>query len=795
MSSTYGRWLVICLLLGIKVASAQIVIPEPPGRPRPPVVANPPVWNNEYRVKEWNVHVRVQDQMARVQMTQVIHNPQSSPMEARILFPLPDQAVVQGLTLLVDGQELPGKLMTKEEARRIYEEIVRRRKDPALLEFVGQGSYQTNVFPIPAQGTRKVEIRYGQLLKKDQGLTDVAIPLAGARHGRHALEKLAIEVQLETTQPLKSIYSSTHSPDIKRTDDRHATCKLEMTQVENPQDFRLLFSTASGGVGLSLAGYRPEEGDEGYFLLLADPEFGSGANVPHVPKTMVYVLDRSGSMSGEKIKQAREALKFLVERLQPGDTFNIVAYDSEIESFKPELQKVDANTLQAAKGFIDGIHSGGSTNIDGALATALKMIPQAQGPTFVLFFTDGLPTVGEMNELKIAQHVKELNVHKARIFNFGVGYDVNSRLLDRLSREQRGQSIYVRPNENIESSVASLYARIGEPLLSDLKVALDFAEKPAAGMNAVSRTYPREISELFRGEQLVWVGRYKPSGAVTVNLTGRVGSEPKSYTLTAELPKKSTDEKWGFIAKLWATRRIGELIDQLDLNGKNQELIDELVQLSLKYGIMTPYTSFLAEEDVRLSDGRGNTMQAGERARMLNESSGASGFEQRRYKGELQSSKMAPAMGRTIREKSRKQHEPGGCRSVSGFVLCTSFGVERQGDSATGGTAELLSEAREMAGCGTDGGEYPQGDQSDAVLQGMVRPGGRSHGTYALPGRRRGGRETVQGVSRRSGNAVSVQSERRLRGSRSYNDRRKVMTRGGHDGTCIKPGTRAATAD
>ena len=324
-------------------------------------------------------------------------------------------------------------------------------------------------------------------------------------------------------------------------------------------------------------------------------------------------------------------------RLQPTDLFNIVAYDSNIESFRPELQKGDPETVKAAMGFVDGLFAGGSTNIDGALTTAFAMLKDSSRPNYMLFMTDGLPTVGERSEMKIAANAKQNNKVKARMFNFGVGYDVNSRLLDRLSRDQRGLSVYVRPEENIEEHVSSLYNKIGSPLLTNLAIKFDFSTAPAAGSaEPISRTYPRELPDLFHGEQLVWVGRYNHPGDATVTMTGMLAGDKKTFTLSTKFVDESKEETNGFVEKLWATRRIGEIIDELDLKGQNQELVDELVKLSIQHGIMTPYTSFLADESVNLADSSNVSRVQANTERDLRIVNGRAGISQRAIKGQLQ---------------------------------------------------------------------------------------------------------------------------------------------------------------
>ncbi len=644
------RWLISAVaLFGILIpalAQAQVIMIEqhrrlpPPGRP----ITRPTPIPSAYAIRSVDVQASIKDQAAKVQISQVFRNTGSATLEAQFMFPMPENAAISGLTLLVDGRELTGRLLKKDEARGIYEEIVRRQRDPALLEYMGQGMFQTSVFPIPAQAERTVEIRYTQLLKKENGLIDFLLPIGSTKHSNKPVETLSVTLRVEAGEQIKTVYSPTHQLDIQRPDNTHAVCKMSLKDAYSPDDFRLLYGTVNGLVGMNVVSYRPSDSDDGYFVLLASPEVKS-ALAERIEKTMVFAFDKSGSMSGKKIEQAKEALKFLINQLKPGDTFNVIAYDSAVESFRPELQRADEATIKAALGFADGLYAGGSTNIDGALQTALKMLNDPKRPSYVLFMTDGLPTVGEMQELKIAANAKQANAVNARLFAFGVGFDVNSRLLDRLSHEHRGQSVYVRPNENIEAHVANLYTKIGSPLLTDLAVNMEFDKViPAGAASPISRTYPRRLTDLFQGEQLVWVGRYKYGGPIKVTLSGSVAGEHKTFTFPATLAEKSMDETNGFVEKLWATRRIGEIIDELDLKGHNQELINEMVQLSIRHGIITPYTSFLADERVNLADRESNSRRGFDGVtRYLSLAEGKAGVEQRAYKDRLRAASSGPA--------------------------------------------------------------------------------------------------------------------------------------------------------
>ena len=631
---SYGQGLLIVVDPNQHVRLPRpIIIHTPHPRPTP----QPPV---SYKIQSLEVNARLVDQVAQVQVSQTFENTGSRQMEVSFIFPLPYDGAIEQMTLMVDGKEYPARLLDKDEARRLYEEIVRKNKDPALLEWLGTGLFKTSVFPVPAGAKRTVSLRYSQLCRKTDGLTDFLFPLSTAKYTSAAVEEVRIRATIESQQEIKNVYSPTHEVKIKRPDDHHATVEYSAKNEVPQADFRLLYDTGKGKVSTRVLSYRPDKDEDGYFLLLASPKIKSPEG-KQPRKTVLFVVDRSGSMSGKKIEQARGAAKFVLNHLREGDLFNIIAYDSQIETFRPELQRFDDDTRRAAQGFIEGLYAGGSTNIDGALRTALGQIQDTSRPNYVIFLTDGLPTAGETNEMKIVENSRKANDVRARIFTFGVGYDVNSRLLDKLTRENFGQSEYVRPDEDIEDRVSRMYRRVESPVLTDVQLKFEFDDADYG--KPINRVYPKHAFDLFAGEQLVVVGRYKTPGTAKVVVTGKVGDEKQTFDFQAKLVSKSKDETNAFIEKLWAVRRVGEIIDELDLKGKNEELIKELVELSTRHGILTPYTSFMADENTDMRDVAANARRASGRLRALEQSSGAGGFAQRAMKGGFQNAQNAPA--------------------------------------------------------------------------------------------------------------------------------------------------------
>ncbi len=399
-----------------------------------------------------------------------------------------------------------------------------------------------------------------------------------------------------------------------------------------------MFSTDNRTVGANLMSYWPGGQRDGYFTLLATPEIRQNSDEQN-RKSVLFVLDRSGSMNGKKMEQAREAAKFVLNNLSENDLFNIIAYDTDVETFRPELQKFNSQTHGEALAFVEGLFAGGSTNIDGALQTALRMVADRELPTYIVFLTDGLPTRGETNEGKIAANARAANKLGSRLISFGVGFDVNSRLLDRLTRENRGQSQYVRPDEDLEEHVSRLYSKISAPVLTDVQIEYLFDAEPAGGP-PVNRVYPAEVLDLFAGQQLVLVGRYHGKGAAKLKISGRVGDEKYNFEYDVNFAHPSPSTQFAFAARLWAVRRIGEIIDLIDLEGHNQELIDELVRLSTEHGILTPYTSYLADDlaaPTELSNLEGNRRSTSDSLMALNQAGGRGGFAQRDIKQQLKS--------------------------------------------------------------------------------------------------------------------------------------------------------------
>jgi len=573
------RWIlpILFLLMNVSPAFAQGIIPEP----EPPGVRL--ILGGPIRIASHRVTVEIEDQIATTRVEQVFVNEAPYPVEGTYLFPLPADAAVSDFAMWVDGKRLEGRLLTREEARAIYESIVRRRRDPALLEYVGRALFQASIFPIPPGGRRKIELSYSQVLPRDGTLVHYQYPLRTDRLAPKPVGQLSVSVSIRTTEPLKAIYSPSHDVAVIRDGDHRARVGYEASNVRAERDFDLYFSTAERAIDISVLSYRPK-GEDGFFLLLAAPPIEPPEDAI-VAKDVILVLDVSGSMKGEKIRQAQDALVYILEQLQPDDRFNVVAFSTGVRMYARDLRP--ASEAPKAKDWVRSLRAVGGTDINRALLEALASLHPEEGrPAIVIFLTDGLPTEGVIDEERIVANVAQAAGKRVRLFTFGVGLDVNTILLDRLAEEHRGTSAYVRPGQRIDEVVSGFYAKVSEPVLTDVK--LDFGDLH------VEEIYPYPLPDLFAGSQLVVTGRYREGGTIDIQLTGLVNSQPVTYTYEAIEFRAEGGEP--FIARLWATRKVGYLLSQIRLHGVDRELVDEVIDLSKRYGIITPYTSFLVEE-------------------------------------------------------------------------------------------------------------------------------------------------------------------------------------------------------
>lgn len=574
-------WLAALLaLLAAPGAQAQGLILPRPVRPFP----NP----QPLTIKSQRVTLKVESGALKAEVEQVFYNPNSVAMEGTYLFPLPESAAVSNFRMLIDKEPVEGKLLTVDEARRVYESYVRRNVDPAILQYVGRNAFQAQVFPIPAGGERRIYLGYSQAASYSNGVYRVVYPLNSERVTGQAVGELTVDCAIRSAQPLKAVYSPTHEIQVKRDGDHRAHVTYEGKDVRANRDFALYYSTSEKAFGLNALTHR-RVGSDGYVMLMLAPK-SEVAAADVQPKDVVLVFDTSGSMQGPKIEQARKAAQTIVGALNDKDRFNIIRFSGDVASFRPSVVPASKENREAARLFVEGFRAVGGTAIDDALQQGLASIPKAEERAgrapFLIFMTDGLPTIGTTAVDQILQNAAKAAPKDLRLFAFGVGADVNTLLLDRLARDSHGDADYVAPDEDLETKIGNFYAKIADPVLSNVQVNLEGTK--------LLDPYPNRVPDLFAGTQMLILGRYQGTGPAKVTVTGDVNGKAKKYVYDLTLPERELGQD--FIPKLWASRRIGSLLEEIRLHGESKELKDEVIRLSQEHGIVTPYTAYLVEE-------------------------------------------------------------------------------------------------------------------------------------------------------------------------------------------------------
>ncbi|MGD2206700.1 MAG: VWA domain-containing protein [Anaerolineae bacterium] len=537
-------------------------------------------------VRYHHVTVTIEDYHAVTRVEQEFYNPHDVPVMGRYLFPVPPDAILSGFKAKVDGV---AQTVTRQDAAATNAELyasLAQSHDPSLLQYA---DWQSLAFDLrlPPGGSRVMTLEYEEVLVASGGLVRYRYVLSTERYSSLPLDEASVTVDVSLADGLTSLYSPSHAVRIERLGAGYARASWQAQYVNPAEDFELFFAPAESGFGGGLL--TGERNGDDHFLFLFSPEADPGP-IDALPKDIVFVIDRSGSMSGEKILQARDALAFILDQLGEADRFSIVAFDDRLSMLADELQPVEWRSLDDARRFVYQLSADGSTDLGAALQSGLEVLERSEprgAPRMLVFLTDGLPTAGVTDEALIAKLVAETNARlEARLHVFGVGYDVNTHLLDQLAAGtlgERGSVTYVQPDENLEAALTGFYSKIGHPLLTDVEVEFE-------GLD-VDQVYPERLPDLFQGSSLLLTGRYEAtSDRVAVRVRGWAGSERRDYVYRFDLAETRSRD---FVPRLWATRRVGALLDQVRVEGERDDLVEEIRGLGLSYGIVTPYTTFV----------------------------------------------------------------------------------------------------------------------------------------------------------------------------------------------------------
>lgn len=576
------------------------------------------------QIGEVRAVVNILQQVATTSLEVTLNNPGARQQEAEMLVPVPDGATVRSFALEGKSVEASAKLLPKAEAKSTYLSIVSRLRDPALLEFAGYNLVRSSVFPVPARGLQRVRLVYEQVLRADGERVDYVLPRSESFEASSTPWK--IDLRIQSKAAISTLYSPTHQLSTERVAPGELRAAVVGSPKIDPGPFRVSYLVEKNGVSASLLAYPDPRVGGGYFLLLAGvPAEASSEKTAAIKREVTLVIDRSGSMEGEKIEQARAAALQVIEGLSEGEAFNIIDYSDTIERFSQHPVIKTNDTAGKARAYIKRLKSSGGTNIHDALVEALSQEPTPGALPLVLFLTDGLPTVGEQREAVIRSSVASANKHKRRIFTFGVGYDVNAPLLTSIANVTRATTTFVLPDEKVEAKVSQVFRRLSGPVLADPQLAL-LDQSGAVTTRAVRELMPQELNDVFEGDQVVLLGQYQGDDPLVFRLTGNYYGTPRTFDFKFDLKNATTRN--AFVPRLWASRKIARLVEQISEAGADanpasptgplvirnssvaslsarppsltdprlKELVNEIVRLSTEYGILTEYTAFLATE-------------------------------------------------------------------------------------------------------------------------------------------------------------------------------------------------------
>ncbi|MEO6865725.1 MAG: VWA domain-containing protein, partial [Gemmatimonadaceae bacterium] len=515
--------------------------------------------------------------------------------EADYIFPLPKNAAFADLKLSINGELVGGETMDAQHARSVYEEIVRRQRDPALVEWMGYGMLRTRIFPILPGESKRVVVRFDQIAEREGDALRIDYVRGGSFGRTQLVQNVSInrvddhgENSASTftlTYPSRSGYGTPYSPTHELRFGASDGARIVSVLGDGPE-LTLLVPTARGNGAPAITLLANNDGrDNGFALINVVPPV---ANRTVSPRDITFVLDVSGSMAGRKLEQARAAGRQLLATLGPRDRFRLIDFSTDVRTFRDDFTPATAENIRAALAYLAGLSAEGSTNIAGALTEALGSGHDAQSATrlqVVLFLTDGEPTIGERNPDAIAAQAARMR-GPARVFTFGLGADVNASLLEQLALQGRGTAQFVSPSEDVERAVSIVATRLTNPVATDVRVSADGVR--------LSKLSPESPIDVFAGQNVVILARYSGSGSATLRFDGSSPNGPVHWTQRVDFPKNERGNS--FIGRLWATQRVGYLSAERRREGGNPELDAEIRSLGEQYGIPTEFTSFLVRE-------------------------------------------------------------------------------------------------------------------------------------------------------------------------------------------------------
>ncbi|MFT5164509.1 MAG: Ca-activated chloride channel family protein [Alteromonadaceae bacterium] len=558
-----------------------------------------------------DVSMTITGLIARVSVKQQFTNPNQQWLDGVYTFPLPEMAAVDHMSMIIGERVIQGQIKAKQEARQIYNKAKKAGKKASLVEQHRPNIFANNVANIGPGETITIEIQYQQTLQYDQGEFSLRFPMVVAPRyipGKGMIEgfdgsgwaqntdevldassitpgikgdndsdshEVSINIDLQTGFELASLSSDFHPLKINELNSRQFAITLDEQTVIANRDFVLRFKPVSSSMPQG-AFFTQQRGEHNYALLMLLPPYEPVDESQLLNKEMIFVIDTSGSMHGESMSQAKEALQSGLNRLKPTDRFNVVEFNSHTYKLFPRAVAPTPGNLSRARLYVDGLVAEGGTQIDEALLQVLHNSDDVSVLRQVIFITDG--SVGNEEDLF---DIIDQQLGDSRLFTIGIGSAPNSHFMRGAATLGRGTFTYIGAVEQVKSKISALFAKLESPLLSDIKISGLSDSQPVD-------YWPNPISDLYLGEPLI-VSLKLPADLQNLTVSGKMATQPWQM----DLPIATGGTEKG-LDVLWARNKIQSLSEQARTPVERKIVGKAITELALTHHLVSRYTSLVA---------------------------------------------------------------------------------------------------------------------------------------------------------------------------------------------------------
>lgn len=549
-------------------------------------------------IKTFDATAMIENQVATTTVDQVFHNSLTANVESTFIFPLPEGAVITEMAYWFNGKKYTASIRVKEEAQKMYDQKIRKFIDPALLQYFGDNVFKLNIAPIAPNTDVRFTITYVEYLPYEYGKIQYSFLLKTTGLSPIPLERVSLNIRTKTTSTIREIVSQSHGNTLEnkvtKISDREYSIIYGDENFLPDRDYTLQFEYQRDGVEMNVVTYNPLASDsigtDGYFATCIIPPDSLTASLGE-SRTIVFTADVSSSMEGERIEKLKQALYEFLKRLQSNDNFNVVVFSTNVIMFQPTIVKATSENIEKARQFVYSIGAAGLTNIDEALKATINLDFKEGENNSTIFITDGMPSWGELDIEKIINTSKELNKGKTRIYVYGIGNEPSKEFLKELAAVNGGYAMFITNTDSMSIIVQNHLERISRPVLTDLSI--EYGDLP------IYDAYPQKLPDLFYGNQITQVGRFKQGGDYTVLLKGKIRNEPFVLSKVISFASQQGNKS---VSRIWAKTKIDFLLQEIGKYGEKKELVNAVIDLSTRFNILTKYTALYADPDDNTTD-------------------------------------------------------------------------------------------------------------------------------------------------------------------------------------------------